>query len=101
MRVRSIWCTIWVLGALLVIATLDNRRDPPATNPGVGQCKLSKSLCQRVVSDGSALQCCVALITPVPLPIHFIAADACPSGCPGNRMVLTEQAGGPSPPEPH
>jgi hypothetical protein len=30
---KSIGCTIWILGALLVIATLDTLPDPPALDP--------------------------------------------------------------------
>ena len=33
MRRRSIWCTIWILSALLVIASLDTTPDPPAVDP--------------------------------------------------------------------
>ncbi|HTD44588.1 MAG TPA: hypothetical protein VK687_10420 [Bryobacteraceae bacterium] len=30
---KSICFTVWVLGALLVVSSLDNRPDPPAVNP--------------------------------------------------------------------
>jgi hypothetical protein len=33
MRRRSIWCTIWILSALLVMASLDTTPDPPAVDP--------------------------------------------------------------------
>jgi hypothetical protein len=33
MRERSIWCTVWILGALLVIASVDAIPDPPAIDP--------------------------------------------------------------------
>ena len=30
---KTIWCTIWILSALLVVATVDAQPDPPALNP--------------------------------------------------------------------
>jgi len=32
---RFIWCTIWILGAVLVSASLDSTPDPPALDPHV------------------------------------------------------------------
>jgi hypothetical protein len=98
MRIRSIWCTIWTLGALLLIATLDNRRDPPATNPDGAQFKLSKAMCLEKSPDGNAAQLCESLAIPLPFPIQFVAADPSPSDRLSNRMVLTEQAADASPP---
>ena len=33
MRMKLIWCTIWVLSALLIAASLDATPDPPAVDP--------------------------------------------------------------------
>src|SRR5689334_7608969 len=33
MRMKLIWCTIWVLSALLIAASLDTAPDPPAVDP--------------------------------------------------------------------
>jgi len=100
MRIRAIWCTIWILGALVVIAMLDNRRDPPATNPDGAQCNLSKALSLEKFPLDKASPFCEALATTFPFPIHFIAADARLSDYPSTRMVLAEQAADPSPPGP-
>src|SRR5581483_1389879 len=35
-------CTIWILAALLVVATLDNLPDPPAVSPRTTICKVGQ-----------------------------------------------------------
>jgi hypothetical protein len=95
---RSIWRTIWILGALLLIAALDNRRDPPATNPDGPQLKLSKASCLQESSHGKASQPCESLASPSLFPIHFVPADPSPADRLSTWLVLTEHAADASPP---
>jgi hypothetical protein len=50
---KTIRCTIWILGALLVIATLDALPDPPAMDPHTVKAKAS---CLREYSGEDGVQ---------------------------------------------
>jgi hypothetical protein len=92
---RSTWCIVWILGALVVIATLDALPDPPAVNPSTAICKalqLNEYFCD------TGARCGDSLSTSYPLPVSFIAADADEPYRPSERMVLTGQMTDPSPP---
>ncbi|MGI8745748.1 MAG: hypothetical protein ACR2NN_24870 [Bryobacteraceae bacterium] len=92
---KSSWCIVWILGALLVIATLDNLPDPPAANPATAQFKAS---CLHEYSVATAAQCCESLGASFRFPIRFVAADRFEPHRRSDRMVLTVQAADPSPP---
>jgi hypothetical protein len=90
-------CTIWILGALVVISTLDALQDPPAVSPSsvVGQAlSLRHCSCDAVMwrSDCPG--------TSYPAPLGVVAADVCKLHRPSNRLVFTGNAGDPSPPVP-
>src|SRR5450759_3265689 len=90
---KLIWCTIWILGALLVAATLDAQPDPPAVNPSAAVYK--------VVHDSpcNAVTCpCDSLGTFYPFCVSFVAANACEAYRPCVRLVITGQAADSSPP---
>ena len=94
---KSICCTIWILGAFLVIAALDARPDPPALSPANALCKvllLHSSSCETAAGR------CDSLGTSDPFAVSLLAADACDPCRPRDRMVLTGQAADPSPPAP-
>jgi hypothetical protein len=89
-----IWCAIWILGALLVIATLDKVPDPPAANPGKAQIH---TCCPHEVA--------VATFTPVQSfrtifrqPLRHEANGIFQPLPVRGWIVLIEQASDPSPP---
>lgn len=94
---KSIPFTIWIVGALLVIATLDAVPDPPAVNPGgaasaiVHQCDYCCDVIPRRCDalDGSdSHHLSWVLVPPMRERSH-----------PSDGIVLTGQAADPSPPE--
>ena len=95
---KAIWCTIWILGALLVIATLDALPDPPAVmNPSAARCKVAQP---HDDPYDAAPPRCDSVTTSYPFPVSLVAGDGCEPCRPSNRMVLTVQAADPSPPVP-
>ena len=91
-------CTIWILGALVVMATIDALPDPPAVNPSsaVGQIlHLQLDACDTLTGR------CDSVATSYPFPVSWGAASECKHYRPTDRMVLTGQLGDPSPPAPH
>ena len=92
---KFISCTIWVVGALLVIAALDTRPDPPAVNPSTAIYKvlqLHDSSCDAEVRRGDS---------PAhsdPFSVSSVPAETCEPYRPSNQLVLTERAADPSPP---
>src|SRR5713226_2243588 len=91
---RSIWCTVWILGALLIVATLDAQPDPPAVNPSSAHCKVLHShvfSCDRIPHSDS-------LPTFRPFRVSVGAIEACEPARPSERTVLIGQAADPSPP---
>ena len=87
--------TIWVLGVLLITATLDSQPDPPALNPSNA---LSTVLSQHDCVCSAPIQRRDSLATSVPCPISLVTADSCEPYRPSDRMILTVQAADPSPP---
>lgn len=94
---KSIRWTIWILGTLLVVATVDSRPDPPAVNPSTA---LAKVLQLPDCSCDTATRLSDAIATSVPVPVSLVAAEASQPYRPSDRMILTGQAADPSPPTP-
>ena len=94
---RLVACTIWILAALVALATFDSLPDPPATNPRAAACKV---LHLRDYAGDTALRRDASLATPDPLPASFVAADTCEFCRPSDCLVLTGQAADSSPPAP-
>jgi hypothetical protein len=92
-KFKSIWCTIWILGALLVVATLDAQPDPPAVNPSPTLCKVLKIH----VSVETVARHCESVRASYPF-VNVRAGDAHERFHPSDRMSLTVQAADPSPP---
>ena len=89
-------CTIWVLGLLLAIASVDTVPDPPAVNPrAVGVAHILCDVCgnvqeRRLNSDSSISSL---------LQVRWIAiTSAYEPNLPTDRIVLTGFATDPSPP---
>jgi hypothetical protein len=85
---------IWILGALLVIATLDNIPDPPAATPSASQ------FCTTCLYEYS-----VAVVTPngfvgalFRLPLTSAVADAVARSLPNRSIVLIDYAADLPPP---
>jgi len=94
-HMRSVWCTIWLLGALLVIAMLDNLPDPPAANPTTARFEAS---CLHQDTAGSATPADTSSGTSFRLSVCFAVTDAFESHPRNSRLALTEHAADPSPP---
>src|SRR5271157_3944955 len=94
---KSVTCIIWILAALLLVATLDNLPDPPAANPRAAVCKV---LHLRDHARDAALPRSAALVTPDSLPASFVAVDPCESCHPSDCIVIAGQAADSSPPAP-
>ena len=92
---KSLRWTIWILGLLLIAATLDSQPDPPALNPSSA---LNTVLSQPLWVCDAPAQRCDSVAAAVPFPIGLISADACEPYRPGDRTKLTVQAGDASPP---
>jgi hypothetical protein len=95
---KAIRWTIWILGALLIMATLDSQPDPPAVNPSTA---LSTVLPQHECDCDAAVQYYDSLDTVSSFPVSLIAADASEPHHPSDRMIQTVQAADPSPPASH
>jgi hypothetical protein len=90
---KSIWCTIWILSALLVMATLDALPDPPAVNPGS-----AISLVLHHSFSDFATGRCDAPCAPHPLPVSLVGAYTREPLRPSACLILTAQAADSSPP---
>ena len=92
---RPVSCTIWILAALLVAATLDSLPDPPAVSPRTAICKIEQPearVCDAMIGRGNSLAAMDFF------PVSLTAADTCephPSSAP---MVLAVHAADSSPP---
>ncbi len=94
---KSQSCAIWVLGALIVMASLDAVPDPPAVNPHTVHvasrlCQAAGGLCERRLNcnwscASSHLQMRWIAFTPADEP-----------NLPSDRTALTGHAADPSPP---
>lgn len=98
MHTKLIWCTVWVLGAVLIAASLDARPDPPAIGPHSGMVKASSPQdCADASRDSSG---CFATAPPqVRVQIHRTAVvheDAPNRPC--DFIARMGQAADPSPP---
>jgi len=95
---KAIWCMVWLLGALLLISSLDMQPDPPAVNPHVvnttssclrgGTCELQQERLNCAISCGSSGP-----------PLRWIAFTWShePKSAP-DRIALFGHAADPSPP---
>ena len=92
---RSISCIVWILGALLVIGTLDARPDPPAVNPNPAAYKVLQT--HDSACDTATLRC-DSPAAVYPFSVGWVAADTLGPHRPSDRIILTGQAGDPSPP---
>ncbi len=95
---KAIWCTVWVLGALLVISSLDTRPDPPAVNPHAVNTKsscLRGGICE---FQQERLNCAMSCGSPG-LHMRWIVAPRAyePKSAP-DRIALSGHAADPSPP---
>jgi hypothetical protein len=98
MRRRSIWCTIWILGALLVVASLDAIPDPPALDPHTVTVKVPapSELAENLGGHSenvSSLNAIAQSQTPGTVFIEATKPD-----CPSDVIAQTGQAADPSPP---
>ena len=84
---KSIWCTIWILSALLVIATLDTLPDPPAVNPSpaLSGLQLHQHSCDTTGRRSESV------VISYPLFVSLVIADARAPYRPSDRMVITGQ----------
>jgi hypothetical protein len=93
---KSISCTIWVLGALMVMASLDTVADPSAVSPQVVNVishlrERPDGFCERLTCDSSC--------TSSRLQICWVAfTSAYEPNRPSDRIALTGHASDPSPP---
>jgi hypothetical protein len=67
---KSVRYTIWILGVLLVMATLDSLPDPPAVNPSAAPCKI---LLLHEVAAAAVTPLSVAPIAPTSYPVSLVA----------------------------
>ncbi|HVW84059.1 MAG TPA: hypothetical protein VHB50_05245 [Bryobacteraceae bacterium] len=93
---KTIWCIVWVLGALLVIATLDNVPDPPAASPGASQ--YTAAVHDHLVGGG--VQYHQSPGSLFRLPLRFDEPNSVQPHPRSAQQVVTEQAADPSPPAP-
>lgn len=101
MRQRLIWCTVWcawILGALLVITSLDSRPDPPAVDPHVAGAKASSnSECAKTVSGSPEVGASPHLLAPLQADTSVFLADIV-QDCRTSVTAATGQAADSSPP---
>ena len=97
---KSIGCTIWILGALLVIATLDARPDPPAVDPHTVKAKTACLLGYSGEDGTQYLSCASPKIAPG-LPVRSSGwADAGEPKRTTGALALVRHAADSSPPAP-
>jgi hypothetical protein len=87
---------VWILGALLMIATLDKIPDPPAAKPNHTELSASCLHEQSVAAD----TVCVFIDALFHLPVRIVVADAVELLPYNDRIVLVERAADSSPPAP-
>jgi len=88
---KFFWCTAWVLGALLLIVSLDTVPDPPAVNPHTVSVELD-SLGPQGLDFDTAVACSQ-------INVRFLESwhDQGPHH-PSDSILLTGRAADPSPP---
>jgi hypothetical protein len=94
-RIKAVSGTIWVVGILLVCATLDGLPDPPVSNPGTPLCQILQL--HPHACDTAGPQCDLPVASD-PLLVSLVAADARQPEPHRDRVVLTTQASDSSPP---
>ena len=87
---------IWILGVVLLMAALDAMPDPPVIKPGAPACQILQphhDACDTPAPRGRVLS------TAHTFALSWMAGGArdCHEG--SERVVLTEQASDPSPPQ--
>src|SRR5690348_12664457 len=92
---RFITCTMWVLVGMLALAALDTTPDPPAVSP-----RTVASQVPQTVLDSSvpAEFPSTSLVSPDLPPALAQVGEPRDANCPHDLIVLTGQAGDPSPP---
>jgi hypothetical protein len=94
--VSAIRCVIWILGALLVLATLDSVPDPPAANP------ISVKSGTAVAAPGALAPDIRGVTLPSALSVPIVCFTASRGMQTDSRtrqpLTLTEQAADASPP---
>jgi hypothetical protein len=93
---RSIWCTIWILGALLIFASLDAVPDLPAVNPHTVTVKVPGPSVENLCGpsgNGSSPNLLAQSQTQGTIFIRQTEPD-----CPTNFTAQTRLAADPSPP---
>ena len=94
---ESVSCTIWVLVALMVMASVDAVPDPPAVNPHT----VSVTSLIRLNQGGSGEPCVDwdSHCTSLPPRVHCIRfTDPYEPNRPSDSIALTGHAADPSPP---
>jgi hypothetical protein len=89
---RSIRCTVWILGALLVLALLDSIPDPPAVNPHTVTVKVASARAESVPQHSSSPDLLAQFRTG-----RIFVEDTEPD-CPSTLIAEEGQASDPSPP---
>jgi len=88
------WC-IWILGALLLVASVDAKPDPPALDPHFAAIKVSSlSGFAKAVHNPYGNDCSLA---PLQARRYVLVGDSEPH-CPAEILAQMEQAADPSPP---
>ena len=96
---KSVSCMIWILAALLAIATLDARPDPPGVvNPGADRGNVLQVHDWSCATPMRRFDC---LDTASSSPSSLVAADAFEPYRPSDRMLQAGLAADPSPPALH
>jgi hypothetical protein len=90
--VKSIYSLIWLIGALLVIATFDRIPDPPSSKPEPQFSEIS------VHADSVAAITPSGFVIPSCTQIPAVVADAVEYFPRTSRLVLVERAADASPP---
>lgn len=101
MRKRLRWRTVWcasILGALLVMASLDSRPDPPGVDPHMAALKVpGPAECGRTLCGASGTGLSPHLLALFRIETSILLADIVPD-CPTSILVEMGQAADSSPP---
>jgi|GEM_PF-5649443 len=93
----TVWCA-WILGALLVIASLDSRPDPPAVDPHLTALKVpGPAECGKILCGSSGIGSSPNLLALFHLQTSVLLADIVPD-YPASIRAEMGQATDSSPP---
>lgn len=92
---KLVSCTMWILIGLLALATFDTIPDPPAVTPRTVVSQVPQA---DLDSLATAEQPCPSLVSSDVTPAFSQRAEPRQANRPHDRIVLTGQAGDPSPP---